>query len=135
MINALARSGVRKLRVIDFDTVSLSSINRHAFALRKDVGRTKVQVLQYYLKSINPELDLDTRQAFLSKQNVATLLEGKPDVVIDCIDDITTKCDLIQYCVENKLHVVSSGGAGMKADPTRIQVRDISETNCILKII
>jgi tRNA threonylcarbamoyladenosine dehydratase len=134
VINALARSGVGKLRVIDFDTVSLSSINRHAFALRKDVGKTKVQVLDYYLKSINPGIDLDIRQTFLKKENVATLLQGSPDMVIDCIDDVTTKCDLIQYCVEHKLQVISSGGAGMKADPTRIQLRDISETNCKLKI-
>ncbi len=124
------RSGVGKLRVIDFDNVTVSSINRHAFAFRRDVGKTKVAVLKDYLLQINPQLDLDLRQTFLSKDNIQDLLSGNPDMVIDCIDDITTKCDLLAYCYFNKIRVISSGGAGMKADPTKIQLRDISETNC-----
>lgn len=126
------RSGVGKIRVIDFDNVTVSSINRHAFALRKDVGKTKVGCLKEYLLQINPQLDLDLRQVFINKENVAELLSGKPDMVIDCIDDIATKCDLLAYCSNNKLAVISSGGAGMKADPTKLQLRDISETNCRL---
>ena len=124
------RSGVEKLRIIDFDNVSVSSINRHAFALRKDVGKTKVAVLKEYLYQINPQLDLDIRQTFLKKENLEQLLEGNPSMVVDCIDDITTKVDLISYCYQNKLPIIVSGGAGMKADPTKIQLRDISETNC-----
>ena len=130
MINSLVRSGVGKIRVIDFDNVTVSSINRHAFALRKDVGKTKVGCLKEYLLQINPQLDLDLRQVFISKENVAELLSGKPDMVVDCIDDIATKCDLLAFCSNNKLPVISSGGAGMKADPTKLQIRDISETNC-----
>ena len=121
---------MEKLRIIDFDNVSVSSINRHAFALRKDVGKTKVAVLKEYLYQINPQLDLDIRQTFLKKENLEQLLEGNPSMVVDCIDDITTKVDLISYCYQNKLPIIVSGGAGMKADPTKIQLRDISETNC-----
>lgn len=130
VVNSLVRSGVGKIRVIDFDNVTVSSINRHAFALRKDVGKTKVSVLKDYLFQINPELDLDVRQVFLSKESAAELLGGNPSMVVDCIDDITTKCDLLAYCFQNKVPVISSGGAGMKADPTKLQLRDISETNC-----
>ena len=115
---------------MDFDNVTVSSINRHAFALRKDVGKTKVDILKDYLLQINPQLDLDLRQTLLSKDNLKELLSGNPSMVIDCIDDITTKCDLIAYCYHNKIPIISSGGAGMKADPTKIQLRDISETNC-----
>ena len=119
-----------KIRVIDFDNVTLSSINRHAFALRRDVGKTKVAVLKEYLLQINPELDLDLRQTFLCKDNMDELLSGNPDMVIDCIDDITTKVDLNFYCYHKKIQFIMSGGSGMKADPTKIQFRDISETSC-----
>ena len=117
--------------MIDFDLVTVSSLNRHAFALRKDVGVSKAAVLETYLKQINPLIDLDCRTDFFSKANEVEMLEGNPDLVIDCIDDIETKVELIRYCVEKGIEIISSGGAGMRADPTRIQMRDIAETNCM----
>lgn len=129
VVNALVRSGVGKIRVIDFDLVSVSSLNRSAFALRKDVGKFKSQLLREYLLQINPQLELETVEEMFSGQTAERMLAGKPDMVVDCIDDITTKVDLLRYCLDHGLKVVSSGGAGMKADPTKIQIRDLSETN------
>lgn len=118
------------MRIIDFDMVTTSSLNRHAFALRKDVGKSKVEVVHDYLLQINPSLDLEGVQEKFTKENKNKLLSGKPDFVIDCIDDISTKVELIRYCYEHKIQLISSGGAGMKADPTKLQFRDIAETNC-----
>jgi len=130
VVSALGRSGVGKLRVIDFDQVSLSSLNRHAFALRKDVGKNKVDVLKDYIQQINPHIEVDCRGIPFNAKSKDELLSGNPDMVIDCIDDIQTKVELIKTCYERKIPILSSGGAGMKADFTRIQLRDISETNC-----
>ena len=79
-----------------------------------------------------PHIEVDIIEEFLSEKNVEQFLEGKPDYVIDCIDNIGAKVALLAYCVRNKLKVISSCGAGMKADPTRIQIRDISESKCSL---
>lgn len=130
VVSALVRGGISRIRVIDFDMVTVSSLNRSAFAYRKDVGRPKACILQEYLPQLNPLVELETVQDFFSKKNEAEMLSGSPDLVIDCIDDIDTKVELIRYCVENKIAVISSGGAGTKGDPTKLQIRDISETNC-----
>lgn len=129
-INAIVRSGVGKIRVVDFDMVTLSSLNRHAFGLRKDVGKSKVAVLEEYLKAINPQLEIEAIQELYSSKTADIVLAGNPDMVIDCIDDIDTKVNLIYQCVERKLPVVMSGGAGAKCDPTKLQIRDLSETDC-----
>lgn len=130
VVSALVRGGISRIRVIDFDMVTVSSLNRSAFAYRKDVGRPKACILQEYLPQLNPLIELETVQDFFSKKNEAEMLKGSPDLVIDCIDDIDTKVELIRYCVEQGIAIISSGGAGTKGDPTKVQIRDISETNC-----
>jgi tRNA A37 threonylcarbamoyladenosine dehydratase len=103
---------------------------RHAFALRKDAGFSKVEVIKEYLLKINPNIEVEICETLLQKSNIPELLEGSPDFIVDCIDNIVTKTDLLEYCYKNKLRVICSGGAGMKADPTKIQIRDISQTSC-----
>eukprot|EP01016_Furgasonia_blochmanni_P014419 TRINITY_DN1754_c0_g1_i5.p1 TRINITY_DN1754_c0_g1~~TRINITY_DN1754_c0_g1_i5.p1 ORF type:complete len:395 (-),score=44.79 TRINITY_DN1754_c0_g1_i5:28-1212(-) len=126
--SALGRSGVGHLRVIDFDRVTLSSLNRHAFALREDVGISKVECIRNYLNRVVPHANVEICEEFLTQKNVERLLEGNPDYVVDCIDNIDAKVDLITYCHRNKIKVISCCGAGMKADPTQIQIRDISDS-------
>eukprot|EP01017_Pseudomicrothorax_dubius_P042786 TRINITY_DN7030_c0_g1_i1.p1 TRINITY_DN7030_c0_g1~~TRINITY_DN7030_c0_g1_i1.p1 ORF type:complete len:175 (+),score=45.97 TRINITY_DN7030_c0_g1_i1:248-772(+) len=126
---SLARSGVGHLRVIDFDRVTLSSLNRHAFALREDVGTSKVECIAKYVKKVVPHIELDTIESFLDKDNVNRLIDPRADYVIDCIDNIDAKVALLAYCYKNNIKVVSSCGAGMKADPTWLQIRDISDTH------
>ncbi|KAL1916916.1 uncharacterized protein VTP21DRAFT_5113 [Calcarisporiella thermophila] len=124
----LARSGIGKLRLVDFDQVTLSSLNRHAVATRADVGIPKVEALQKRIAEIAPFVSIEARVELFNKNNAEDIFSGNPDYIIDAIDNIDTKLDLIKYCYDHKLTVISSMGAGAKADPSRIQITDISET-------
>ncbi|RFU30244.1 hypothetical protein B7463_g6080, partial [Scytalidium lignicola] len=127
---ALARSGVTYIRLIDFDQVTLSSLNRHAVATLADVGTPKVQCLKRRLQQITPWVNFDLRNE-LFRINAADALLGplegrKPDFIVDAIDNIDSKVALLEYCYKHKLPVISSMGAGCKSDPTRIFIGDIS---------
>ncbi|KAG0703571.1 hypothetical protein DFH29DRAFT_998396 [Suillus ampliporus] len=123
----LVRSGVSKIRLVDFDYVTLSSLNRHATAVLADVATPKVGCIERTLKQISPWVEVDSRAEIWRKEDGGRLLEGA-DWVIDAIDNITTKIDLLKYCHQHDIKVFSSMGAGAKADPTRIQISDISYT-------
>ncbi|KAI0752645.1 ubiquitin-protein ligase molybdopterin-converting factor [Daedaleopsis nitida] len=123
----LARSGVAKLRLVDFDQVTLSSLNRHATATLQDVGIPKVKCIERTLKQISRVVEVDARIDIWRKETGGDLFEGA-DWVIDAIDNITTKVDLLKYCHENSIKVFSSMGSGAKCDPTRVQISDISFT-------
>ncbi|KAK3676139.1 hypothetical protein LTR78_003889 [Recurvomyces mirabilis] len=128
---ALARSGCGKLRLIDFDQVTLSSLNRHAVATLADVGTPKVVCLQRRLEQIVPWTHFDSRNQLFDAKSAEKQLEpwsdGQgPDFVIDAIDNIDSKVALLHYCHKNSIKVVSSMGAGCKSDPTRVFIGDIS---------
>ncbi|TVY89764.1 tRNA threonylcarbamoyladenosine dehydratase [Lachnellula willkommii] len=130
---ALARSGVSHIRLIDFDQVTLSSLNRHAVATLADVGTPKVSCLRKRLQQITPWVHFDLRNELFSQAAADTLLgpgtDGrKPDFVVDAIDNIESKVALLEYCYKNNLKVISSMGAGCKSDPTRIFIGDISSS-------
>jgi tRNA threonylcarbamoyladenosine dehydratase len=128
---ALARSGVSKIRLVDFDQVTLSSLNRHAVATLADVGTPKVQCLQKRLSAITPWVHFDLRLEKYWDEAADRLLEPwnktgqKPDFVIDAIDNIETKVSLLKFCHDHDLKVISAMGAGCKSDPTRMMVGDI----------
>ncbi|KAL9099355.1 MAG: hypothetical protein Q9163_005131 [Psora crenata] len=131
--SALARSGVSKIRLIDFDQVTLSSLNRHAVATLTDVGTPKVECVRKRLQAVVPWVGLECFNEVWKVRRADVLLqewEGgrgpKPDYVVDAIDNIDSKVALLQYCHERGIKVVSSMGAGCKSDPTRILVADIS---------
>ncbi|PGH03117.1 hypothetical protein AJ79_07444 [Helicocarpus griseus UAMH5409] len=133
---ALARSGVPRIRLVDFDQVTLSSLNRHAVATLSDVGTPKVHCIKKRLEQIVPWVRFDCRDELYSEAAADSLLspwsmEGdketrKPDYVLDCIDNITSKVSLLYYCHSHNIPVISSMGAGCKSDPTRIAIGDIS---------
>ncbi|RYH06295.1 tRNA threonylcarbamoyladenosine dehydratase [archaeon] len=123
----LARSGVGKLRLIDFDQVTLSSLNRHAVATLADVGISKAEAMRRRLKEVVPWCDIDGRAAMFKMDQAADLLAGQPDFVIDCIDDVNTKAELIAYCKQHNIAVLTSMGAGGKADPTRLRIAPLSD--------
>ncbi|MBW0471396.1 hypothetical protein O181_011111 [Austropuccinia psidii MF-1] len=125
---ALVRSGVGKIRMIDFDQVTLSSLNRHATATREDVGIPKVTSCKNFFHQIAPWVEVETRVEQFTLAVAPQLLEGNPDWVLDCIDNISTKVDLLTYCKRNNLKVFSALGAASKADPSRVQIADISMT-------
>ncbi|KAK4117734.1 hypothetical protein N656DRAFT_786387 [Canariomyces notabilis] len=133
---ALARSGVSRLRLIDFDQVTLSSLNRHAVATLADVGLPKVQCLQRRLVAVTPWVRFDLRLQKFDGKVADELLGGwvedeggkavRPvDFVIDAIDNIDSKVELLKYCHDHGLPVISAMGAGTKSDPTRVMVGDI----------
>lgn len=129
---SLARSGVGRLRFIDFDQTSLSSLNRHACATRRDVGLPKVSVLKTHIEEIVPHIQVETRAECFQYERAESLILGgdrKPDFVVDCIDNIPTKVDLIAFCRERGIRCVSSGGAGGKADPTKVRIDDLCSTS------
>lgn len=128
---ALARSGCGKLRLIDFDQVTLSSLNRHSVATLADVGTPKVQCLQRRLEQVTPWTQFDCRNELFNENAAQSQLAAwkdgqKPDYVIDAIDNIDSKVALLRYCHFNSIPVISSMGAGCKSDPTRVFIGDIS---------
>ncbi|KAH9931507.1 ubiquitin-protein ligase molybdopterin-converting factor [Fomitopsis serialis] len=123
----LVRSGVSKIRLVDFDQVTLSSLNRHATAVLADVGTPKVRSIERVIKQIARWVQVDARVDIWRKEQGGDLLEGA-DWVIDAIDNISTKVDLLKYCHDHRIKVFSSMGAGAKCDPSRIQIADISHT-------
>eukprot|EP00873_Tetraselmis_striata_P028405 jgi/Tetstr1/448669/TSEL_035911.t3 len=125
----LLRSGVGKLRLIDFDQVTVSSLNRHAVATRADVGISKAACLAKHFQGICPETELDVRVEMYTAEAEESLLGGQPDFVLDAIDNIDTKVDLLAACQRRGIPVLCVGGAGARSDPTRIRIADISETS------
>ncbi|KAH9889126.1 ubiquitin-protein ligase molybdopterin-converting factor [Xylariomycetidae sp. FL2044] len=129
--SALARSGVSRIRLVDFDQVTLSSLNRHAVATLADVGIPKVQCLRRRLLAVAPWVQFDLCQEKFWDQAADRLLAPwketgrRPDFVVDAIDNIDTKVALLKYCHDHELPVIASMGAGCKSDPTRIIVGDI----------
>ncbi|KAL8278796.1 hypothetical protein RQP46_008865 [Phenoliferia psychrophenolica] len=121
----LVRSGVRKIRLIDFDQVSLSSLNRHATATLAQVGTPKVTSCADAFEAIAPWVEVDPRIELFGKDTADELLGGNPDYVIDCIDNIESKVDLLAYCHSHKIPVFSSLGAGAKSDASMIQIRKL----------
>lgn len=125
---ALARAGVGRLTLVDFDDICLTNINRQIHALDATVGRAKVQVMAERCRAINPQLQVEAVKAFYEEQSSAELLGRGYDYVLDCIDHITAKLHLIQTCKQQGLPIISSMGAANKLDPTKIAVADLFET-------
>ncbi|AMD22283.1 HGL057Wp [Eremothecium sinecaudum] len=133
VVAMLVRSGCTKLKIIDFDQVSLSSLNRHSCANTYDVGLSKVDVLKEHMLKIAPWCKIEAVNELWNKESADRLIFGedgldKPTFVIDCIDNITTKVDLLEYVYKKKIPVIASMGAATKSDPTRINVGDLSMT-------
>lgn len=119
---ALARSGVGTLTLIDFDKVSISNINRQIIALHSTVGKSKTELFKERLKDINPYINLYIVDDFYTSE---TNILKNVDYVADAIDTMRSKVNLLEYCVKNKVPVISSMGAGNRIDPTKLYVSDI----------
>ncbi|KAL4443221.1 hypothetical protein ABPG75_010976 [Micractinium tetrahymenae] len=124
----LLRSGVGRLRLIDFDQVTLSSLNRHCLATRADVGIPKATCLARHFQDIVPEARVEPVVAMYTAEAEEELLGGSPDFVLDAIDNINTKVALLAACKRRGIPVLCSAGAGAKADPTRLRILDVAES-------
>jgi tRNA A37 threonylcarbamoyladenosine dehydratase len=126
---ALARAGVGYLKLVDFDDICLTNVNRQLHALNGTVGRSKVEVMAERIKLINPKCEVEALRQFYSAENGDELLAGGLDYVVDAIDHITAKLDLIKRATAMGLDLVSCMGAGNKLDPTKFVVADIAKTH------
>lgn len=124
----LLRSGVGRVRLVDFDQVSLSSLNRHCLATRKDVGTPKSSCLEMHFREIFPEANVESMCAMYCEETRDAILDGNPDYVLDAIDNIDTKLSLLAACKSRNIDVLCVAGAGAKADPTRLRFVDIAES-------
>ncbi|WP_075183170.1 tRNA cyclic N6-threonylcarbamoyladenosine(37) synthase TcdA [Pantoea sp. 1.19] len=125
---ALVRTGIGAVSLIDMDDVCITNTNRQLHALQGNVGQAKTEVMAERLRRINPECQIACIDDFLTPENAATLLSGGFDYVIDAIDSVRPKAALIAWCRRNKLPLVTIGGAGGQIDPTQIQVADLAKT-------
>ncbi len=124
----LARAGVEKIRIIDFDTVSPSNFNRQVVAVKGNEGRLKVEALKDILLSINEDIEVDSVPQKLDKDNVSSLLENS-DIVVDAIDIVKDKVALIIYCKKHNINVISAMGAGNRYDQPNFYLTDIYKTH------
>jgi tRNA A37 threonylcarbamoyladenosine dehydratase len=125
----IVRAGVGKITIVDNDRVDASNINRQIQALHSTVDMSKAKVLSARLLDINPNLQLTAHEMYIKEEITTNLLESAPwDYVVDCIDTLSSKVFLITQCLDMKLPIVSSMGAGGKLDPSQIMVTDISKT-------
>lgn len=128
VVEALARTAVGKISLMDMDDLCISNTNRQLPAMLGQYGRPKVEAMRERALSINPSLEVQPIFDFLSPENIDRYLQPKPDYVIDCIDSIKTKTALVAYCRRHKIPLVCTGGAGGKTDPTRIRVCDLADS-------
>lgn len=125
---ALARSGVGELTLIDMDDICITNTNRQLHALNSTIGKQKTQVIAARLLDINPELKVNVIDEFLETDNLTQLIPGGADAVIDAIDAAYVKAALINHCKRNKQIIVTVGSAGGKLDPRLITSGDLSRT-------
>lgn len=126
---AIARSGVGKLTLIDGDVVSVSNINRQIIALTSTVGKYKADVMKERISDINPDAEVKTINAFLKPENIDEFNLCDYDYVVDAIDDVKAKIALIKFCFDNNIPIISAMGAGNKLDATGFEVSDIFKTS------
>lgn len=126
---ALARTGVGRIVMIDKDVVDITNINRQIHALTTTVGEPKVDLMRDRIKLINPECDAVALRMFYTEETYEQLFQYPLDYVIDASDTISYKIHLIKQCLERKIPIISAMGAANKLDPTRFQVADISKTS------
>ena len=125
---ALARSGVGALDLIDDDKVCLSNINRQIIATNKTVGQYKTDVMKERILDINPDAKVNTYRCFFLPENASDFPFDKYDYVVDAIDTVTAKIELVMQCQNSGVPIISSMGAGNKLDPTKFRVADIYKT-------
>lgn len=133
---SLARSGVGKITLVDFDEICITNFNRQIHSLQGLVGEKKADVMVDRLRKINPQASIHSIPKFYNERLSAEIFEeairlqggAKPDFVVDAIDSVTPKCHLLAKCIKEGVRVVTSTGSGGKMDPTRIQITDLGTT-------
>ena len=133
VVEALVRSGVGKVSIIDNDTVNITNLNSQIIALETNVGMKKVDVLKERILAINPNCDVICYDMFITDKNIDEISFSNVNYVVDAVDTITAKIAIIEKSKLNNIPIISSMGAGNRLDPFQIKVSDINQTkNCAL---
>lgn len=127
-VESLARGGVQKIVIVDDDTVCLTNINRQIHATFKTLSRPKVEVMKERILEINPHAEVTAIQKFAKEEDMEDIITPDTDYVVDAVDTVTTKIQIVCYCKSHNIKVISCMGAGNKMDPTRFKVADLYET-------
>jgi len=133
VLEGLVRAGVQSIRIVDFDTIQTSNINRQIIAMESTLGRSKAEVLKERLTDINPQCDIEALPLFAGEETLEQILTPKPDLLIDAIDSLNPKTQLLHGAYSREIPTISSMGAALRTDPTLIRTGDIFDTsNCPL---
>ncbi len=127
-LEALARSGVGHLILVDFDVFEISNINRQILALTSTLGQKKTETGKQRVLDINPNCRVEIVDCFVNHENIDTILNRKIDFAVDAIDSIKEKCEMIEKLVEKKINFISSMGAALKTDATSLKIGKLSQT-------
>lgn len=125
---ALARTALGNIKLIDLDDICLTNTNRQIHALQDNIGLSKVEMTKQRILAINPHCQVTAVADFINQRNQAEHFADQPDVVVDAIDSVAAKVALIAYCKRNKIKVITVGGAGGKTDPLKVTCADLSRT-------
>lgn len=126
---ALARTGIGHLVLVDHDDISVTNINRQLHATHQTVGQVKVEVMRQRIMSINPAVEVETFRAFYPGEKPETLVRPEYDYIVDAIDTVTSKLDLICHAQSLCIPIISCMGTGNKLDPSRLEIADIYDTS------
>ena len=127
-VEALARTGIGKITMIEMDDICVTNINRQIHAMTGTVAQLKTEAMKERVERINPECVVEIIDDFISPENIPEYLNRGYDYVLDAIDSVRTKAALIAYCKRNKIKLITTGGAGGQTDPSQIQIADLSKT-------
>ncbi|VFP79470.1 tRNA cyclic N6-threonylcarbamoyladenosine(37) synthase TcdA [Candidatus Erwinia haradaeae] len=125
---ALTRSGIGNLTLIDMDDICVTNTNRQIHTLQTNIGRSKNKTMSERIKNINPECHITCIDDFLTTTNISTFINHNFSYVIDAIDNAAIKAELVSWCYYNHIPLITIGGAGGKINPTKIQISDLSKT-------
>ncbi|AKP47930.1 MULTISPECIES: tRNA threonylcarbamoyladenosine dehydratase [Bacillus] len=128
-VEALARSGIGRIVMVDKDVVDITNVNRQIPALLSTIGKAKVDVMKERIADINPDCEVIALKMFYTEETYEQFFGYRPDFVIDASDTITYKIHLMKECLKRDIPIISSMGAANKMDPTRFRIADISQTH------
>lgn len=130
VLEALARSGIQNLIIIDKDVIDITNINRQLLATHSTIGKSKVDVAKERILDINPNCNVTAIKEFVSKENIENMLAGiKIDYIVDAIDTVSSKLGIIEYAYNNHIKIISCMGTGNKLDASKFEITDINKTS------
>ncbi len=128
VVEGLVRAGIENIVLVDSDKISLTNINRQLHANHATIGREKVKVMEERILFINPKAKVTTYNTFITKENIKDVIDDDVDYIVDAIDTVKSKIELIKYAKYKNIKIISSMGTGNKLNPTMLKVADISKT-------